>query len=196
MSIIVNQRGPISSNIDVLSFTVSSKHILTAAHCYHDKGRPKRTDTEQDKFSVAFGRNDFTNDDELSEAMSRTISEFVLHPDWDATSSNFDGDLAIGVIKNAINFSDLFRPICLYEKAIDTLYGKQGKVVGWGSTDEVLGTGWSDIALEFKVKIVSNEECEDHTDFLTALTSGTAFCAGNLSRSAACRGEKLQTHLV
>lgn len=99
------------------------------------------------------------------------------------------------MLKNAISaFTDLIRPICLNEKVIGTLYGKQGKVVGWGSTDEVYGSGSSNIALEFKVTIVSDEVCEGHTDYLTALTSGTAFCAGNLTRSAACRGKKSQAH--
>lgn len=185
----IHRRLSRSRPFNALPFAVTSKHILTAAHCVQDKGHPAPSDAEQEQFSVEFGRNDFTDKAELTDGRSSKVAEFVLHPNWDAASNFYDGDIAVGVLTNAVTFGRFFRPICLNERAIDQLHGKQGKVVGWGSTDEVSGLGWSSIAQEFEVKIVSNEECKDHSDWLTALTSGTAFCAGNISRSAACRGK-------
>lgn len=147
------------------------------------------------KALVVFGRNDFANDDELPDSKTRKIAELILHPDWDAGSSFLDGDVGNGVLMNAFKFTtEFYRPICLNAMAIGTLYGEQGNVVGWGSTDAVNGTGSSDIALEFQVKIVSDDKCEQWTKKLTYLTHGSVFCAGNITRSAACHGEKCKLY--
>lgn len=43
------------------------------------------------------------------------------------------------------------------------------------------------------MEIVDNAKCEKQTERLSRLTHGTAFCAGNITRSAACRGKKRQS---
>lgn len=157
-------------------FAVSSKHVLTAAHCVQAKDR----DPIDAKNVLAVFRRDFDARDS-----SRNISEFFLHPDWDVESNHYDGDIAIGLLKHEIDtFRDLYLPICLNENAIDTLHGKRGEVVKrrvGGAID------FSFVGENFQVEIVGNAKCENQTK---RLTYGTAFCAGNSTVRVACKGEK------
>lgn len=137
---------------------------------------------------MVFGRNNLIDyEAELSDSKGRKISEFIIHPDWASKSNLWTGDVAIGVFKRIEKFAEFYKPICLNDKSIDLFYNQQGTVTGWGSTN-VNGSEHSLTAMKFSLTIVSNAECERETPGLTKFAPLTSFCAGNISRSAACNG--------
>lgn len=162
---------------------VSRKHIFTAAHCIENKNKT-RTNTEE--CWVLLGISDIVA--EFLQSRNRKITEFVIHPDWNLTVRSWKADIAIGILEKMVKYNDFYGPICLNKNPIDEFYDRQGIVTGWGSTN-VNGSGYSEIGNEFRLTIVDDYVCKEKTPGLVALAEGKSFCAGNISRSAACNGE-------
>lgn len=165
------------------SFTVSRKHILTAAHCIEGK---RESRLEAENCLAIIGISDLEK--EFPESKIRKISEFHIHPDWNSKSRFWNGDIAVGVFKKLFEPTDFYKPICLNDKSIDNFYDQQGTVIGWGSTN-IDGSGHSTIANEFSATIISNDRCRTESPGLINFSNRTSFCAGNLTTSAACKGE-------
>lgn len=125
---------------------------------------------------------------EFLQSRNRKITEFVIHPDWNLTVRSWKADIAIGILEKMVKYNDFYGPICLNENPIDEFYDRQGIVTGWGSTN-VNGSGYSEIGNEFRLTIVDDDVCQEKTRGLVDLAKGKSFCAGNISRSAACNGE-------
>lgn len=107
---------------------ITSKHVLTAAHCVHDKGQTVPLDASD--VIVLVGRHNLSMRAERGST-TREISEIILHPDWDAFSTKFDADVAILVMEAAVKFSELVQPVCLTKSSgIPGILGKRkGTVV-------------------------------------------------------------------
>lgn len=92
------------------STLISSKHVITAAHCLQPKH--SRTRLKIDEVVVLLGVNDITKRHETG-SKARFVSQIVLHPDYKYDDSRYDADLAIIHFRNALTASDSFTPICL-----------------------------------------------------------------------------------
>lgn len=156
---------------------------MTAAHCIQGKNKAR---INTDNCMVVLGITDLVK--ELPVKKDRKISEFIINPNWGSSSKYWHADISVGVLKNKIDSNEFYQPICLNSNSIDHFYNKQGTVTGWGSTN-ITGFGSSTIANEFSVTIIDNDLCRKETPGLLNLATSTAFCAGNVTRSAACTGK-------
>ena len=122
------------TSISIFSL-ISTKIILTAAHCVQNKKEfaPRKAD----EATWYLGKNDLSTISGEPNFVTSSVSQFIIHPKWDANSESFDADIAISVLVRVIEFNKYVNSICLWvsSSGIDDLVGKTGTVAGWGRTD-------------------------------------------------------------
>lgn len=89
---------------------ITAKHVLTAAHCIHDKNVQKKLDP--DDIILLIGRY---NVKQWVEAGSETwyVEKIIMHPDWKNYSLKYDADVAVLVLDRPVTFSAFIKPVCL-----------------------------------------------------------------------------------
>ena len=110
---------------------VSRQVILTTAHCAlaHAIGH-KLT-------SVRIGEFDSSKDPDCGNtgfcappALNHAVSQVIVHPDY--VHGQYHHDIALIVLKTAINYTVAAQPICLHPDRNDLNVGKRAIIVGWG----------------------------------------------------------------
>jgi len=105
---------------------ITSRHVITAAHCLHEKDVES---TYWPEVSVNFGKHNLADNSEDSQ--SRRIEDAVMHPDWKtkttASDQKYDADIAILRLSEAITFNKRVKPICF--PSADEVMSESGKVV-------------------------------------------------------------------
>jgi len=100
---------------------ISYRHVITAAHCLHNKGESAARSA--DSIKVHLGRYDLDDDEEIFAVNKKDVSKIILHPDWDARlNANYGSDIAMLVCPPLANFSMTVQPICL--PSTDTIADK------------------------------------------------------------------------
>lgn len=107
-----------------------------------------------------------------------SVTELIVHPEWNFQSESYDADVAIAVLARTIPFNKFVRPICLWTEtnSYEDLIGQQGVIAGWGKTEmSVVSTAeprWA------KLKVVDTITCVRSGDDFYKLISERTFCAG------------------
>ena len=99
---------------------ISSKHVLTAAHCVTPSAA---------SMSVTLGvhdKNKPNNDTKKVKVMSKHI-----HKDWNGNPNN-GGDVAILTLATPVKFNKIISPICLPSGDKKRYLGRRATVSGWG----------------------------------------------------------------
>lgn len=89
---------------------ITSKHVLTAAHCIQDKNVDKKLEAEQ--IEVLLGRHSLKDNSEKG-SQTRDVEKIIVHPEWKFNIRKYDADLAILVLDHAVAFSNFIQPACL-----------------------------------------------------------------------------------
>lgn len=92
---------------------ISTKHVLTAAHCLHPKDVTKQWKPEE--VTVLVGRQNIRLATE-NNAYKRIVKEIFMHPNWSNDTPKYDADLAI-LLMRAVEFSSFIQPVCLTNHA-------------------------------------------------------------------------------
>lgn len=89
---------------------ITSRHVLTAAHCVHNKYQTRGLDHQS--VTVWLGR---INIDATLESgwQSRQASKIVIHPSWNISDDRYDADIAILLLDRSVEFTGYIRPVCL-----------------------------------------------------------------------------------
>ena len=129
---------------------ISTKHVLTAAHCTKDKFAPS--------IEILIGEHDVGD----TEADRRAISSITNHPHYNFTNKNFD--ISLLTLVSALTFTSAVAPICLPSSTVNAnTYSEYSNhdatVTGWGLT--ATGGQASDTLREVELKILANSECEE-----------------------------------
>lgn len=106
---------------------VSSRHVLTAAHCIQNKDLPAKLGASE--LVVLLGRYNLKSDRELG-AVRKEVTEIISHPDWHYFEEKWDADLAILVLMTTVVFSNYIQPVCIPDDDTVESY-KAGTVVSW-----------------------------------------------------------------
>lgn len=69
---------------------ITTKHVLTAAHCLHNKGQTKQLEAKE--VAVLLGRHDLNSINERGSER-REVKEIVMHHDWRNDTDKFDGNV-------------------------------------------------------------------------------------------------------
>ncbi|EGI59947.1 PREDICTED: trypsin-1-like [Acromyrmex echinatior] len=142
---------------------INSRHVLTAAHCID------RFDVN--KLIARILEHDWNSTDE-SKTQDFQIERAIRHPSY--STINYDNDIALLKLKDAIKFQDSMRPACLPEK-VKTFAGKKGIITGWGAIKE--GGQVSHTLQEVFIPILSNAECRA-TKYPAHRITDNMMCAG------------------
>ncbi|CAG9804120.1 unnamed protein product [Chironomus riparius] len=165
---------------------VSSKAVLTAAHCIHNKhDTPKKA--EEALFYIGKHLiNTFANEKDFVVA---PVTSFVIHPEWNAYSGTYDADIAIALLSRTIQFTSFIKPICLwtYTDNYYDIVNKFGVIAGFGKTESSVST--SDKPYWTALPVVDEGTClRSHNDF-TRITSKRTFCVGSRDGRGPCNGD-------
>jgi len=130
---------------------VSTRWLLTAAHCIHNEDRPVDLRVVMGKSKRARYFYYFFQTD--------SIDQINIHPDYNRENHKFD--IALLRLKK---YPELERgelwPACLPSSANTSYVGETATVVGWGKTSGG-GSGSSSRYLqELNVNVISQEECQ------------------------------------
>ena len=135
---------------------ITSRHILTAAHCtfnrYTASVKPPAA------LQVLVGEHDVSD----TEVDRRDVSSISLHPQFNFSSLSYD--ISILTLLSEITFSSTVSPICLPTPPDDSsaypdYSGQVAIVAGWGVTSLDYGGSPASTLQEAAVTIVSNQDC-------------------------------------
>lgn len=166
---------------------ISSKLIVTAAHCIHEKGDSSRIKNPQDSLFFV-GVNDLRGNEKFSQPI--VASHFHIHPKWKTSEIRYDNDIAIVVLSRPVNFNENVRPICIWTKTsnYEDMIERNGIVSGWGLTEH----GMESIATAkfVKIPVIKDGTCLRKDSRLTIFTSENTFCAGKENiKNGPCKGD-------
>ncbi|MEE6512245.1 hypothetical protein FKM82_019180 [Ascaphus truei] len=153
---------------------ISSRWVLSAAHCFEDIRPHHVTIGDYDKY-----RRD---QDEQKIAVLQVFSNPHYQKD------HYDHDIAILFLRSPAVFSDYALPICLPSPGLGhmlTQEGEIGQVSGWGTTRDM--GPFSRFLLKVRLPIVNQETCMASTH---QVLSGNMFCAGYIMEARdSCKGD-------
>ena len=132
---------------------ISTKHVLTAAHCTKDKFAPS--------IEVLVGEHDVGD----TEADRRAVASISDHPEFNIIEQQFD--ISILTLVSALTFTSAVAPICLpasigttnYENTYSEYSNYGATVTGWGLT--ATGGTASNTLQEVELTILTNSACEE-----------------------------------
>ena len=132
---------------------ISTKHVLTAAHCTKDKFAPS--------IEILIGEHDVGD----TEADRRAISSIIDHPYFDYTDKNLD--ISILTLALTLTFTSAVAPICLpssigyanYDYTYSEYSNHEATVTGWGLN--ATGGQAANTLQEVDLTILANSECEE-----------------------------------
>lgn len=163
---------------------VSSKTVITAAHCMIASTKTYRTD----EVVLNLGRYSLIDWSEVG-SVSTNVEQIIIHSDYKKQRDSYDADIAILVMTKRVDFNEFVRPACLWPgpSNIQEIVGKKGVVVGWGKD----GTNHevSNIPKKVDVPIVDSLTCVQTSEALSQAVSNRTFCAGTLNGDGPCHGD-------
>ncbi|XP_016908556.1 trypsin-1-like [Apis cerana] len=154
---------------------ISSFYVVTAAHCVD------RFDSNL--ISVRILEHDRNSTTEAKTQEFR-VDKVIKHGGY--STYNYNNDIALIKLKDAIRFEGKMRPVCLPERA-KTFAGLNGTVTGWGATAE--SGAISQTLQEVTVPILSNAECRA-SKYPSQRITDNMLCAGYQEGSKdSCQGD-------
>ena len=131
---------------------ITSRHILTAAHCTFDENIDDIKEPES--LQVLVGDHDITD----FVVDRHNVLAIKNHPKFSNTKADYD--VSILILISPITFSSAAGPICLPASTQSLYTGQVATVTGWGDTSP--GGSPASTLQEAEVEVISNQECSDH----------------------------------
>lgn len=156
---------------------VSSKVIITAAHCIQDKRDNTIRKPEESLFYL--GKYYLHTQANERDFIISGVSQFFIHTDWNAFSESFDGDIAAAILVRTIQFTNFIQPICIWAstQTYNDIVNVQGIVAGYGKTETSVTA--SDKPYWVELPVVDEGICLRSNSAFTKITSRRTFCVGN-----------------
>ncbi|CAK1596227.1 unnamed protein product [Parnassius mnemosyne] len=165
---------------------ISSKYVLTAAHCIHEKDA---TLSSVEITLAEYDKRTFPRDCKLNFGGEKTCIENVIiyaenivpHPEYD--DKKLYNDIALIRLRGKAPYTEFIRPICLPPLNVDNqvFYDLPLPVAGWGRN----GPYMSDIKQSTVVNLVPHDECQQYYPYLSA----SHLCAAGKTGEDTCKGD-------
>ncbi|CAG9565382.1 unnamed protein product [Danaus chrysippus] len=169
---------------------ISSRYVLTAAHCVKGSDLPMNWRLKQvrlGEWNLAT-KMDCVRDDCSPEPLDINIEEIIPHEDYDPDKGQ-QNDIALLRLARDVAFNDFVRPICLPVNSAlkrSTFENIDMEVAGWGKTETKLS---SDIKLKVKVTVRNTNDCKEIYERANRLVTEKQLCAGGIEGQDSCRGD-------
>ncbi|XP_065166029.1 venom protease-like [Atheta coriaria] len=157
---------------------ITDRHVLTAAHCIHNK----------DVYVVRVGDLDLYSDDDGATPLNVPIAKKMIHEEYSPTV--FVNDIAILTLEHPVTLSYVI-PVCLPldepQRSL-TYENSQAIVSGWGA---VYFNGPSAAHLQKVIlPVVPNQKCKDAFAKAKTIIDDRIICAGyNDGKKDSCQGD-------
>ncbi|XP_063832514.1 uncharacterized protein LOC135081672 isoform X2 [Ostrinia nubilalis] len=161
---------------------ISSKHVLTAAHCIHGH--------EIDLYLVRLGELDIEREDDGATPVDVLLKYKIKHEDYNPQA--FTNDIGILVMDRDVGFTDLIKPICIpkdSELRARSFENYTPIIAGWGDT-EFRGPAASHLQV-LQLPVVSNDFCaQAYVNYKNQRIDERVLCAGyKKGGKDACQGD-------
>ncbi|CAL1573966.1 unnamed protein product [Knipowitschia caucasica] len=155
---------------------ISSKWILSAAHCFESYNRAYLWKVQYGDVSLIHMA--FYNP-------SKSVDKIISHANYNPETN--DNDIALLKLSSPLAFSSTVKPVCLPNAGLDLSPERQAWITGWGA---LRSSGTSPDRLnQAEVTIYSRGTCNAHSVLDGAVTE-TMICAGKLSGGVdSCQGD-------
>lgn len=120
--------------------------------------------------------------------ISVAIDEIKMHPNWNPSTSRYDGDIAVLQMEDPVTFNKFIQPICLISSGLNTLSFENGNIVGYGLSSKD-SNKVDPIPKVLNVPIVKDDDCYKHNPTLKSISSKNTFCAGYGNGADVCFGD-------
>lgn len=161
------------------STIITSLFSITAAHCIQQKhSKYKRSPNE---IYLLANVVDLMN----TNASQRIgLIDIKLHPDWNAESPIFNGDIALMKFITSIEFNDKISPICLWHMHSELI--DHGKILSFISLEEDSPGYYNHFHDEFhnypkEFNVPIRSECVRSQPRFMEIYSNRSFCGGGLN---------------
>jgi len=151
---------------------ISSKEVLTAAHC---------TESGNARYVVLGEHMLFSNDGQKVVRVCNVIDS----PRWDSSKTNYD--FSILRLCEEVAFQKEIMPVCLPTSTSTNYDNREAVISGWGTLSS---GGFSPSSLyEVTVNTMSNAQCTaSNTDYTTNHITSAMLCAGARGKDS-CQGD-------
>lgn len=168
--------GPGDSGFICGGSLISTKLVVTAAHCIQEKHETRVRKAEEATFYI--GKHNIQVISGEQNFIMSGVTQLIVHPDWNTLDDRYDADIAIAVLLVTVQFTKFVRPICLWSStsSYEDLVGQTAFIAGWGKTEFSAIT--SDIPKWAAIPVVKMDTCIRSNYAFSALTSDRTFCAG------------------
>lgn len=166
--------------------SVTTNVILTAAHCVKNK-----TETNikyPHRCKIVVGTSYLKS--ELDNLKYLHIERFITHDSWNMNTKDYDADIALVILKGAIEFDYNAQPICLPPKMYDhsDLIASTGVVAGWDLVHEEKSS--SELPEIVEMAILSEKKCMAADEHYANVSSPRTFCSAPNFGGGPCQGDK------
>ncbi|XP_052751870.1 serine protease gd-like [Galleria mellonella] len=161
---------------------VSDRHVISAAHCMHQKNSYTSIKDIVVKVGV-YNLEDWGDD----VTVTRTLEAAYIHESYNV--STLANDISVFTLERNVEFSTYIRPACLWSGNTDLsrVVGASGVVAGWGTNE--LGPGGHGEPRMVRIPIVSTATCRASKPDFHKLTSANTLCAGDRNGAGPCLGD-------
>ncbi|XP_042363818.1 chymotrypsin-like protease CTRL-1 [Plectropomus leopardus] len=156
---------------------ISDLWVLTAAHCI--------IVNRIDAWTLYIGRE--TQAGPNTHEVSHTVSQVIIHPDYNNTL--FNNDIALMQLSSPVTFTNYIRPICLASNSSQFHNATLCWATGWGrlKKDEPLPANRP--LQEVQVPVIGNNQCAcNYIPETDANITGKMICAGQENKGV-CQGD-------
>ncbi|XP_070783797.1 chymotrypsin-like protease CTRL-1 [Enoplosus armatus] len=156
---------------------VSDQWVLTAAHCIPT--------TSPLGWNLYFGKETQTGTN--VHEVKRTVSQIIVHPDYNNTL--FNNDIALMKLSSPVNFTDYIRPVCLASNSSQFHNSTPCWATGWGrlGKDEPLQA--FDSLQQVQIPVIGTKQCRcNYLPEPAANITDNMICAGQENKGA-CQGD-------
>lgn len=112
-------------------------------------------------------------------SVQRDVDEIFVHPDWKVFNEKYDADLAIFVMSEVVDFTNLIQPVCMpHTDQLDDTYDKEAKIVGWGLAESADHRNNEFIPRETTTRTLNDSYCFTKNPQIAIFASTSTFCGG------------------
>lgn len=156
---------------------ISDQWVLTAAHCI--------LINSPSAWTVYLGRE--TQSGPNVNEVSRTLSQIIVHPDYNNTL--FNNDIALMRLSSLVSFTNFIRPVCLASSSSQFYNSTSCWATGWGNLGRDVSLPASTPLQEVQIPVIGNKQCTcNYIPAAGANITNKMICAGQANKGA-CQGD-------